>query len=88
MSVILHENRYYIVFINSWDVSGAMGNVWHEDSKFTISHLTAGDLNSHLKSGFKIAFSPPQRPSPSALIRPTLGLEPTASAKENQRFNT
>ena len=31
MSVIMHGNHYSIVFLNSWDVSGAMENVWNED---------------------------------------------------------
>ena len=35
MSVIMHGNHYSIVFLNSWDVSGAMENVWNEDLIFT-----------------------------------------------------
>ena len=35
MSVIMHGNHYSIVFLNSWDVSGAMENVWNEDFIFT-----------------------------------------------------
>ena len=34
MSVIMHGDHYSIVILNSWDVSGAMENVWNEDTRF------------------------------------------------------
>ena len=48
MSVILHGNHYSIVFLNSWDVSGAMGNVWNEDLIFTIPPSRSSPRNGNL----------------------------------------
>ena len=40
MSVIMHGNHYSIVFLNSWDVSGATDNVWNDDLIFTEPPLS------------------------------------------------
>ena len=48
MSVILHGNHYSIVFLNSWDVSGAMENVWNEDLILTIPLSSAAHMSAYV----------------------------------------